>query len=61
METEIETLTVDEVANILRVDDRTVYRKCEKNEIPHFRIGGSGAIRFIKSKFLQWVEEQHKA
>lgn len=57
----IETLTIEEVAEILKVDDRTVYRKCENNEIPHFRVGTTGAIRFVKSKFLQWIEEQHKA
>lgn len=56
----LETLTVEEVASILKVDDRTVYRKCEDNEIPHFRVGETGAIRFVKAKFLQWIEEQHK-
>lgn len=57
----IETLTVEEVAQILKVDDRTVYRRCEDNQIPHFRVGETGAIRFVKAKFLQWIEEQHKS
>lgn len=58
----IETLTVEEVAKILRVNERTVYRRCDDNEIPHFRVGDNhNAIRFLKSKFMQWIEEQHKA
>lgn len=56
----IETLTVEQVAEILKVDARTIYRRCEANEIPHFRVGETGAIRFLKAKFLQWIEEQHK-
>jgi len=56
---DIETMTVEEVANLLRVDERTIYRKCEMNEIPHFRVGETGSIRFVKDKILQWINDQH--
>lgn len=57
----IETLTVEEVSDILKVDPRTIYRRVDENTIPHFRVGETGAIRFVKTKFLQWIEEQHKS
>ena len=57
---EIETFTIEEVANMLKVDTRTIYRRCDDSDIPHFRVGDKGAIRFLKSKFLAWLEEQHK-
>lgn len=55
----IETLTVEQVAEIFGVTERTIYRRCDANEIPHFRIGETGAIRFVKSKIVQWIEDQH--
>jgi excisionase family DNA binding protein len=56
-----EILTIEEVAEMLRVDDRTLYRKVEHNQIPHFRVGGTGAIRFVKDKIIKWIDEQHKS
>lgn len=57
----IQLLTVEEVAEILKLDPRTVYRKCEANDIPHFRVGETGAVRFVKAKVLEWIEAQHRS
>lgn len=54
-------LTIDELSKILNVTDRTIYRKIEENQIPYFRVGNNGSIRFLKSKILEWIEAQHKA
>jgi len=56
---DIEILTVEDMARMLEVTDRTIYRKVESGEIPHFRIGKKGSIRVLKSKFLNWIESQH--
>ena len=40
------TFTVKEIAEIFRVNERTVYTWVNKNEIPHMRLGGT--IRFHK-------------
>ncbi len=52
-------LTVEEVAALLRIDERTVYRKVEDKTIPGaFRIGPNGPIRFVKEKIMKWIETQ---
>lgn len=56
---EITALTVEQVAELLNIDPRTVYRKANKNEIPGmFRIGENGAIRFVKEEILKWINSQ---
>jgi excisionase family DNA binding protein len=44
--TEIKYLTIEEVAEILRVNKRTVYRLAVKGEIPAIRFGKSWRINF---------------
>ena len=59
--TPTDVLTVEEVAEFLRIHPDTVYRKVETNEIPGaFRIGeGEKApIRFSKQVFLDWIHQQ---
>ena len=42
-----------EVAEYLKVKDRTIYRVVAKREIPGFEVGGSW--RFRKSEINQWT------
>lgn len=57
---DFQIMTVEELAGMLRVDDRTLYRKCENGEIPFFRVGTNGAIRFDRETILNWIKEQQK-
>lgn len=52
---EIEMLTREEVATILRVDKRTVDSRVNKNQIPAYRLGSS--IRFKKSEVIQYIDQ----
>lgn len=56
-----EVLTVEQLATMLGITDRTVYRKCDDKELPFFRVGKTGPIRFLKSSIMQWIEEQQKS
>jgi PTS system nitrogen regulatory IIA component len=49
-------LTIDEVAQYLRVSERTVYDWAQKGEIPSGKIGT--AWRFKKSEIEKWVNER---
>ena len=53
METDI--LTVKEVSEYLKLNEKTAYRLAAKGEIPGFKVGGSW--RFRKSEIDQWIEE----
>lgn len=59
---DIELMEVEEVAALLKVEPRTIYRYVEDNRIPGvFRIskdGQNGAIRFVKAEILKWIQEQ---
>lgn len=59
---EIELMEVEEVAALLKVEPRTIYRYVEDSKIPGvFRIskdGKDGAIRFVKEEILKWINEQ---
>ena len=47
-----EYLTVDEVAKMLKVNKRTVYRLAVKGEIPAFKFGKSWRIDPVKLEKL---------
>ena len=47
-------MTVREVAEYLKVKDRTIYRLVANREIPGFKVGGSW--RFRKTEIDQWTE-----
>ena len=49
-----EVMTVSEVAEYLRVNPQTVYRKAKAGELPAVRIGR--AIRFRRSELDAWMK-----
>ena len=49
-----EVMTVSEVAEYLRVNPQTVYRKAKAGELPAVRIGR--AIRFRRSELDAWLK-----
>lgn len=49
-------LTVDELADYLKVSPGTVYNRVSKGEIPFVKIGA--AVRFRRAEVDRWVEEQ---
>lgn len=53
-----EYLTVNEVAELLRLSDKTVYRFAQRGELPAFKLGGSW--RFRRADIETWVAAQVK-
>jgi len=53
---QIETLTPNEIAKILRIHPFTVTRLAREGKIPAFKVGG--IWRFRKDQFEQWIEER---
>ena len=47
-------LTIEEVAEILRVSRATIYRECRNKNIPYFKV--AGAIRFDRTDIAAWIE-----
>ncbi|GEQ98146.1 DNA-binding protein [Iodidimonas gelatinilytica] len=56
METDI--LTIKEVAEYLRITEKTAYRLASERKIPGFKVGGSW--RFQKSEIDEWIEDQKR-
>lgn len=56
---ETSVLTVKEVATLLRVDEKTVYRLVKKRELPGFKV--AGAWRFKRDDMESWIEKQKAA
>jgi excisionase family DNA binding protein len=56
-ETLPEMLTPQEVADIFRVNLRTIYRKVKNNQIPYCKLG-TGMIRFPKKEILDLINSQ---
>jgi len=54
-----EILTIREVAELLKINEKTAYRLAAKGKIPGFRVGGSW--RFRRTDIDQWIEEQRTA
>jgi excisionase family DNA binding protein len=54
-----EILTIREVAEFLKVTERTIYRLAADSQIPAFKVGGSW--RFRKAELIQWMSEQSRA
>jgi excisionase family DNA binding protein len=52
-----QVLTVKEVAQYLKVNDRTVYRMAVAGRIPAFKIGNTWRIR--ESDLNAWIKEQY--
>jgi PTS system nitrogen regulatory IIA component len=51
-----ELLTIEEVSQMLRVSERTVYDWAQKGEIPCGKLGT--AWRFRKTDILQWIDKR---
>lgn len=51
-----EILTIKEVANYLKVNDRTVYRLASSQKIPAFKVGN--AWRFKRADLEAWINNQ---
>jgi excisionase family DNA binding protein len=46
-------LTVKEVASLLNVDEKTIYRLAQKGELPGFKV--AGAWRFQRADIRSWI------
>ena len=49
-------MTIVEVADYLKVTERTIYRLAGAKNIPAFKVGGSW--RFSKADIDRWIREQ---
>ena len=54
-----EILTVKEVAEYLKLAEKTAYRLAAEGRLPGFKVGGSW--RFKKEDLQQWIEQQKAA
>jgi excisionase family DNA binding protein len=54
-----EILTLPEVAQLLKVADKTVYTMAQKGEIPAFKVRGQW--RFKRADIDRWIEERKSA
>lgn len=51
-------MTIREVAEYLRLNDKTTYRYAAEGKIPGFKIGG--AWRFRREDIVEWTKAQSK-
>lgn len=51
-----EILTLKEVAEYLKLVEKTAYRLALEGKLPGFKVGGSW--RFKREDILKWIEEQ---
>lgn len=51
-------MTIREVAEYLKLKEKTAYRLAASNEIPGFKVGG--AWRFRKSEIDKWIKVQEQ-
>lgn len=51
-------MTMKEVADYLKINDKTAYKLTAEGKIPSFKVGG--AWRFKKSEIDSWIAEQGK-
>jgi excisionase family DNA binding protein len=49
-------LTVSDVAGLLNISERQVYKLAAENRIPSFKIGGS--VRFDPAAFAAWLRQK---
>ena len=53
---ESDILTITEVAEYLKVAERTIYRLAAAKKIPAFKVGGTW--RFSRAEIDQWIKRQ---
>lgn len=51
-----EILTLKEVAEYLKLAEKTAYRLAQKGKLPGFKVGGSW--RFKQEDIKNWIEQQ---
>lgn len=51
-----EILTIKQVADYLKVTERTIYRLAAAKKIPAFKVGGTW--RFSRAEINQWIQQQ---
>ena len=51
-------MTVKEVAEYLKITEKTTYRLTAEGKIPGFKVGG--AWRFRRTEIETWIENQSK-
>jgi excisionase family DNA binding protein len=49
-------MTVRDIAAVLNVDEKTIYRLAQKGDLPGFKV--SGSWRFRRSDLEAWIEEK---
>ena len=59
MQAAMETLTPNEISQILKLHPFTVTRLAREGKLPAFKVGGSW--RFRKDQFERWMETQRIA
>ena len=60
MQTEMQTdiMTIREIADYLKLTEKTAYRLTAEGKIPGFKVGGSW--RFRRSEIERWIDAQSK-
>lgn len=53
-----EILTIHELSDYLKLNEKTAYRLVAKGDIPGFKVGGSW--RFRKSEIQKWIIQREK-
>jgi excisionase family DNA binding protein len=53
---QMQAVTVHDVALLLNVTEKTIYRLAQRGDLPGFKV--AGAWRFLRSDILTWVERQ---
>lgn len=54
----LEVLTIREIAEYLKLAEKTAYRLASEGKLPGFKVGG--AWRFRKSEVDRWIDHQEK-
>ena len=53
---ESDILTIREVAEYLKLNEKTAYRFAAEGKIPGFKVGG--AWRFRRDEIVRWIKQQ---
>ncbi|QXR35341.1 helix-turn-helix domain-containing protein [Alcaligenes aquatilis] len=53
-----EFLSIKQVAELLKVTERTIYRLASAKQIPAFKVGGTW--RFSRVEINQWIQRQQE-
>jgi len=54
-----EILKIKDVANLLKVGEKTVYSMAKKGELPAFKVRGQW--RFSRKDIDEWIEDQKRS